>query len=122
MQPSRSGWGIAAGISGFLALVMGAAGAHAVADPHAAALVGQASLYQLIHAGALLWLGGARGRCATLARWLFLAGTVLFCGTIYLKELAGWESAVRLAPVGGTSLMLGWLLIALAHGIQKRES
>jgi uncharacterized membrane protein YgdD (TMEM256/DUF423 family) len=114
-------WGVIAGLSGFAAIVMGAVGAHAVADPHGAALVETASIYELVHAVVILWLRGARGKYATLARWALLIGTVLFCGTIYLKAIAGWDAAVRLAPLGGVSFMLGWLLIALDHCINKES-
>ena len=62
-------WGIVAGLSGFIAIVMGALGAHAVADAHLAALVETASLYQLIHALALLWLSGQPGKFLRAARW-----------------------------------------------------
>ena len=119
MQLDQRKWGVVAGLSGFTAVVMGAVGAHAVTDPHAAALVETASLYELIHAVALLWLSGARGKYLPAARWLFLLGTVLFCGTIYLKAMAGWDTAVRLAPFGGVGFMLGWLAIALEYCVRK---
>ena len=122
MVKNEWGWRLVAGISGFLALVMGAIGAHALADARAASLVESASLYQLIHAGVLLWLSSRDGIWSAGARWLFLAGTVLFCGTIYLKNLAGWENATILAPIGGTSFMLGWLLIAFARVPERRGS
>ena len=120
MVKNEWGWRLVAGISGFLALVMGAIGAHALADARAASLVESASLYQLIHAGVLLWLSSRDGIWSAGARWLFLAGTVLFCGTIYLKNLAGWENVTSLTPIGGTSFMLGWLLIAFA-ACRRRE-
>ena len=119
MQIDQRKWGVVAGLSGFMAIVMGAVGAHAVADAHVAALVETASLYELIHAVAILWLCGARGRYVPAARWLFLIGTVLFCGTLYLKAIAGWDTVVRLAPFGGVSFMLGWLVIALEHRSSK---
>lgn len=119
MQSDQRIWGIVAGFSGFMAIVMGAVGAHAVADAHAAALVETASIYELVHAVVILWLCGARGKYVSVARWAFLIGTVLFCGTIYLKAMAGWDAAVRLAPLGGVSFMLGWLLIALENCINK---
>jgi uncharacterized membrane protein YgdD (TMEM256/DUF423 family) len=115
MQLIERKWGIVAGLSGFIAIVMGAAGAHAVTDAHLAALVETASLYELIHAIAILWLSGAHGKYLPAARWLFLIATVLFCGTLYLKAIAGWDGLVRLAPIGGVSFMLGWLVIALDH-------
>jgi uncharacterized membrane protein YgdD (TMEM256/DUF423 family) len=119
MQRDQDRWGIVAGVSGFVAVVMGAVGAHAVADAHLAALVETASFYELIHAGVLLWLSGARGKYALAARWLFLIATLLFCGTLYLKALMGWDSLVRLAPFGGVCFMLGWLLIAV-HGCTRQ--
>jgi uncharacterized membrane protein YgdD (TMEM256/DUF423 family) len=119
MQLDQRKWGVVAGLSGFMAVVMGAVGAHAVTDAHAAALVETASLYELIHAVAILWLSGARGKYVPAARWLFLIATVLFCGTIYLKAMAGWDTFVRLAPFGGVSFMLGWLAIALEHCSRK---
>ena len=74
MQLIARKWGIVAGLSGFIAIVMGALGAHAVADAHLAALVETASLYQLIHALAMLWLSGQHGKYLPAARWLFLIG------------------------------------------------
>jgi uncharacterized membrane protein YgdD (TMEM256/DUF423 family) len=119
MRPDRRMWGILAGLSGFAAIVMGAVGAHAVADARAAALVETASIYELVHAVVILRLCDAGGKYLSWARWAFLIGTVLFCGTIYLKATAGWDAAVRLAPLGGVSFMLGWLLIALEYCINK---
>jgi uncharacterized membrane protein YgdD (TMEM256/DUF423 family) len=113
MRRDEKNWGIVAGLSGFIAIVMGAVGAHAVADAHVAALVETASLYELIHAVALLWLCNTRGKYVPAARWLLLIGTALFCGTLYLKAMTGWNTVVRLAPFGGVSFMLGWLVIAL---------
>jgi uncharacterized membrane protein YgdD (TMEM256/DUF423 family) len=115
MRLDERKWGIVAGFSGFMAIAMGAVGAHAVANAQVAALVETASLYQLIHSVALLWLSGARGKYVSAAPWLFLIGTVLFCGALYLKATTGWETVVRLAPFGGVSFMLGWLVIALEH-------
>ena len=120
MQSDERMWGVVAGLSGFVAIVMGAVGAHAVADAHAAALVETASIYELVHAVVILRLCDARGRYLSWARWAFLIGTALFCGTIYLKASAEWDAAVRLAPLGGVSFMLGWLLIALEYGTRKR--
>ena len=119
MPSDQRMWGIVAGLSGFVAVVMGAVGAHAVADAHGAALVETASIYELVHAVVILWLCGTHGKYLSVARWAFLLGTVLFCGTIYLKATAGWDAAIRLAPLGGVSFMLGWLLIALEYCMRK---
>ena len=112
-------WAIVAGLSGLMAVVMGALGAHAAADEHLAKLAETASYYQLIHAATLLWLASTQSRPLQGARWMFLAGTVLFCGTLYLKALAGWAGAVALAPAGGIGFMLGWALIAWDGWVRK---
>ena len=39
----------------------------------------------------ILWLGGTSGKYMALARWLFLIGTVLFCGIPYLKAMTWME-------------------------------
>ncbi|HUY69216.1 MAG TPA: DUF423 domain-containing protein [Alphaproteobacteria bacterium] len=106
-------WQAIAALNGFIALAMGAASAHAFADPHTATLVWKASLYELIHAAVLLWLAGVRGTFARAARWLFLAGIAFFCGALYAKALTEWGGIVMLSPIGGFSLMAGWLTLAL---------
>ena len=114
MQIDKKFWQCAAGINGFIAVVMGAIAAHAIADPHMAAMAEKASLYQLIHAVLLLWLADRKGRFSGFARHLFLVGIILFCGTLYIKALTGWALITKLAPTGGMSFMAGWLMIAIA--------
>jgi len=115
---AHRGWVMVAGLSGFIAIAMGAVGAHLSADDYSSALVEKAALYQLIHAGILLYL--SEKPHYRLTRWLFLAGIVLFCGALYLKALTGWPLASRPAPTGGVSFMLGWL--ALVWQAARRKS
>ncbi|HEX9463594.1 MAG TPA: DUF423 domain-containing protein [Alphaproteobacteria bacterium] len=114
-------WQAAAGLSGCVAVIAGAVAAHAVADDRLAKLAETASYYQLIHAAVLLWLAAGQGVWLRGARWLFVAGTLLFCGTLYLKAFGLSEAATALAPTGGTSFILGWLLIAV-HGCVRAMS
>jgi uncharacterized membrane protein YgdD (TMEM256/DUF423 family) len=68
------------------------------------------------HALALLFAGlwAARGGIAAhLAGAAFVAGVLLFCGAVYLLALFGIR-APAVAPIGGTLLMLGWLLLAIS--------
>lgn len=104
-------WRVLAGLNGFVALVMGAVGAHALHEPYAAGLVEKASLYQLVHAALLFYLSGVAGRAAQISRALILAGLLLLCGSLYLKALCEIPSV--LAPTGGIALMLGWLVAGL---------
>ncbi len=72
--------------------------------------------YHMYHALALLvvawaatrWPGGA----TTLAGWLFLAGTVLFSGSLYLLALTGQRWLGAVTPLGGAAFIAGWLALA----------
>ena len=111
-RPQRF-WQLAAGIGGGLGVIAGAVGAHAVPDATLAKLADTASTYQLIHAAALLWLSAREGPALHWARWLFLAGILLFCGTLYLKAFGLWPAAAALAPTGGVSFIAGWFVVAV---------
>jgi uncharacterized membrane protein YgdD (TMEM256/DUF423 family) len=106
---------------GFLAVVAGAFGAHALRDrltPDLLAVFETGARYQMYHALALLaaawgterWAGGA----AQVAGWCFVAGIVVFSGSLYLLALTGvrWLGAVT--PLGGVAFLLGWGALAWA--------
>src|SRR3546814_20707974 len=57
-------------------------------------------------------LAPAAARRAGIAAALFLAGTLLFCGSLYLKALDLAALTDPLAPAGGFLLMAGWLALA----------
>ena len=118
MAQERNGWIVFAGLSGFMAVAMGAVGAHLASDAYLAGLVEKASTYQLVHAGLLLILAKAGPRFR-FTRWLFVIGMLLFCGALYLKGMTGWNYASKPAPTGGVSFMLGWLALAWA-GLRKK--
>jgi len=48
------------------------------------------------------------------ARWLFVFGMTVFCGSIYTTKLGAPASWGEVAPIGGTSIMAAWILTALA--------
>ncbi len=110
-SPARV-WQLIAGLSGAIGVIASALGAHAVPDAALAKLVETASYFQLIHAAVLLWLASSQRRGLSWARWLFLIGTLLFCGALYLKAFGIWPGAAALAPWGGTSFILAWLVLA----------
>ena len=69
----------------------------------------------MYHALALLavaWQLDRGNARATLAGKLFLAGIVLFSGSLYILTLCGirWMGAVT--PVGGAAFIVGWLVLA----------
>jgi uncharacterized membrane protein YgdD (TMEM256/DUF423 family) len=54
----------------------------------------------------------ARNRAIWLAAWLLVAGTLLFCGSIYATTFG--LSVGSAAPFGGVAFMAGWAVLALA--------
>ena len=111
-----------AGVCGFVAVAIGAFGAHALRP--ALIMLGTseawdtASLYHLVHSVALLCIALARPT-ARLGFWLMLAGIVLFSGSLYVFALTGMKSVAPIAPVGGTFLLAGWLVVAF--GVRDAE-
>jgi uncharacterized membrane protein YgdD (TMEM256/DUF423 family) len=108
-------WLVVAGIYGAMAVGFAAWGAHGAGGP-AAAWVERASLFQLIHAVALLALArwcGDRGWAAGLAAAGMTAGVALFSGSLYLKALGMPLPVPMVTPAGGVLLLLSWLLIPL---------
>ena len=103
---------IAAGLC-FLAVALGAFGAHALKatlESHGMTDVwNKAVLYHFIHAIALLALALYRGEASRGPGWLFVAGIVLFSGSLYLMAATNirWLGAVT--PLGGLCFLAGWL-------------
>jgi uncharacterized membrane protein YgdD (TMEM256/DUF423 family) len=72
----------------------------------------------MYHALALLAVAWAvtrwPGPWVTSAGWLFVAGTVLFSGSLYLLALTGVRALGAITPFGGLAFILGWLALACA--------
>ncbi|HEY4302174.1 MAG TPA: DUF423 domain-containing protein [Candidatus Didemnitutus sp.] len=109
---------IAAGALGFLGVALGAFGAHALKETlesHATLdLWRTAVLYQLVHAVALFALaigrvGAMPGAAPVGGCWL--AGVVLFSGSLYGLALGGPKILGPVTPLGGLSLLVGWALV-----------
>ena len=116
---STTAFRISAGI-GFLAVAFGALGAHGplevfLRQQSGTELWGKAVLYHLVHAVVLLVLAntGAAQRFQALAWRFFLAGIVLFSGSLYLLALTGIHRLGAITPIGGICLLAGWATLAL---------
>lgn len=107
----------AAALVGFLSVAFGAFGAHALdgrLTAEGAEWWQTATLYGLTHAGAALAAGlSGRGGKIAAGGWMIVAGAVIFAGTLYAMALGAprWLGAVT--PVGGISLLAGWVMIGL---------
>jgi uncharacterized membrane protein YgdD (TMEM256/DUF423 family) len=132
---TQSRWFVALGaVSGALAVLAGAFGAHGLADileRDALSAFRTASDYQLVHSLVLcligVWLdspnGSASGRSSghrwlRWAGWSMLVGIIGFSGSLYLLTLLGGASGLGwvglLTPIGGLCLVVGWLALACA--------
>ena len=108
-------------LSAFVAVALGAFGAHALkarldADLLATFEVGVR--YQMVHALALLAVGWActrwPGALVNASGWLFVAGSVIFSGSLYALSLTGLRWLGAITPIGGLGLLAGWLCLAWA--------
>lgn len=118
-------WVLLAGLNGLVAVAFGAYAAHGLAgDVALQAMAERASQYQLLHALALLAadrLAVDRRRLAHGAAAFFVAGMVLFSGSLYLRALTGGPLPVpMLTPAGGMAFMAGWLALAVAGTCRRR--
>ncbi|RDE08742.1 DUF423 domain-containing protein [Pelagibacterium lacus] len=101
-----------------LAGLLGASGvAAAAASSHAGAhLLGPYALIALTHAPAILALiaFGPRGKVLSVARIALLAGALLFCADLASRHFLGAPPFRFAAPLGGMTLIGGWLLLAVS--------
>ncbi len=110
-------WLAVASVSGALAVLLGAMGAHSLQARLSADQLsswGLAVQYHLIHSLVLLALGlyaSVTGRAVNLPALLFTAGILLFAGSIYLLALGGPRWIGPVTPLGGLCLIVGWLSI-----------
>lgn len=110
---------IAGSISAFLAVALGAFAAHGLRNkltPEMLTIFETGVRYQMYHALALLGVAWAStrwpGGSITAAGWLFILGTIIFSGSLYLLSLTGVRWLGAITPIGGAAFLLGWLVLA----------
>lgn len=125
MGAAAKGWIVLAALSGAISIAIGAFAAHGLdlsteAGRKSRDWLQTGSQYQIIHALAIMGVvvlvrsATVNAPVALVAQCLFLAGSVLFPGALYVLAFGGprWMGAV--APLGGIAFILGWLSLALA--------
>jgi uncharacterized membrane protein YgdD (TMEM256/DUF423 family) len=107
--------------SALIAVALGAFGAHGLRArivPDMLLTFEIAVRYQMYHALALLAVGAVAGRlpggAAAAAGWLFVAGTVVFSGSLYVLALTGQRWLGAVTPLGGVAFLAGWGVLAWA--------
>ncbi|NGM21086.1 DUF423 domain-containing protein [Roseomonas stagni] len=116
-------WMVFGALSGLIAVAMAAYASHGLAPERAALATTGASL-QAWHALALLGAGllaeRRRGRLVHIAAGCFAAGTIAFCGGVYLRALTD-TSLGLVTPLGGTVLLVGWGILAAAAALAPQK-
>lgn len=113
----------------FIGVAAGAFGSHGLRTVLAAdqlAVYETGVRYELVHALALLFVGLAAERWPEAgwarAGWMFVAGTILFSGSLYTLALTGQTVLGAVTPFGGFCFLLGWALAARAAVTSSRDS
>ena len=115
-------------LSGLLAVMLGAFGAHALKTSleiplYAAYQTGVQ--YQFYHTLALLFViladAHISGRVAKVACWGFSIGILLFSGSLYLMAVTGERVLGMITPLGGIAFIVGWAALVYAAFQQPRD-
>jgi uncharacterized membrane protein YgdD (TMEM256/DUF423 family) len=114
-------WFILGSVTALIAVALGAFGAHALRvrlSPDSLAIFETGVRYQMYHALALLAVAYAVQRWGSaLPSWaggLFLAGIILFSGSLYALSLSGARVLGAVTPFGGVAFLAGWACLALS--------
>ena len=123
MAWTRRTWMTLAALAGFGAVAFGAIATHSAADARSAELLRTGALYEFMHAMAtiacavFIQLGARRARFSPA---FFLAGIVLFSGSLYALAFGAPRWIGLITPIGGVSFMIGWgVLICASTGIDR---
>lgn len=110
---------------GFLAVSLGAFGAHALKErltPDLAVIFETGVRYQMYHALALmataLALAFSSNYWMYAAGWLFFLGTLIFSGSLYILALSAVRAWGAITPIGGLLLLTAWLCLFI--GVVKK--
>jgi uncharacterized membrane protein YgdD (TMEM256/DUF423 family) len=110
---------------GFLAVAMGAFGAHSLKERleslGQAANFQTAAHYHMYCAFALLAVGllslhSRSGTALTVAGWSFLLGSLIFSGSLYVLAVTGLRWLGAITPIGGVAMLVGWVALVMAAG------
>jgi uncharacterized membrane protein YgdD (TMEM256/DUF423 family) len=118
---ARMRWAVIGALSAALAVIVGAFGTHGLRarlDPAMLAVFETGARYHMYHALALIVAGLVADRrpggAAGAAAGLFVAGTVLFSGSLYALALSGVRAFGAITPIGGLCFIMGWIALAIA--------
>jgi uncharacterized membrane protein YgdD (TMEM256/DUF423 family) len=103
-----------AALFGFLAVALGAFGAHGLKDllvrNNTLSIWEKAVFYHFVHAVVLLFLG-YKSPVQTGPWFCFVLGILVFSGSLYLLAVTNLKWLGAFTPIGGVSFLAGWLWI-----------
>ena len=112
---------LAGALAAFVGVGFGAFGAHGLRGRLSAEMLAVFETgvrYQMYHALALMAVAALsdrlNGRLIEAAGWLFVAGIVLFSGSLYLLAVTGVTVLGAITPIGGVAFLAGWACLVLA--------
>ena len=116
-----------AAISGALAVSLGAFGAHGLKEmltPAMLEIFKTGVQYQFYHTFALLAVGilqslGESNQLKWASR-LFVAGIIIFSGSLYLLSISGIKVLGAITPIGGIAFIAGWVMLFM-HPIKQKQ-
>jgi uncharacterized membrane protein YgdD (TMEM256/DUF423 family) len=108
-------------VAAFLGVALGAFGAHGLRgrlSPEMFAVFQTGVQYHMYHALALILVSLAMGRMSgwliQTAGWAFVAGILLFSGSLYVLAITGVTVLGAITPLGGVAFLVGWACLAFA--------
>jgi uncharacterized membrane protein YgdD (TMEM256/DUF423 family) len=127
-------------IWGFLAVAMGAFGAHGLRDRfdslgnvpgglttarlnenfHTASQYQMYCALSILAVGLMIQSGRHSSTALDAAGFLFLAGSLLFSGSLYILCISGDKWYGRITPFGGLAILAGWIALAFAAGVATK--
>jgi len=106
-------------LSAFIGIAAGAFGAHGLKSHLSAEMLSVFEVgvrYQIYHAFALIAAAWAQAKwpslLVTTGGWLFVIGTILFSGSLYLLSVTGMRWLGMITPLGGLAFLAGWACLA----------
>ena len=110
-------------VAAFIAVAFGAFGAHSLRtklSPEMLAIFEVGVRYQMYHAFALIAVAWAMARWPeanlNAAGWAFIAGILIFSGSLYLLSITDVRWLGAITPIGGLAFLLGWAILIWSIG------
>jgi uncharacterized membrane protein YgdD (TMEM256/DUF423 family) len=120
---------IIAAVLGLVGVALGAFGAHGLksaVSPDMLDVWKTAVSYQMYHTPVILMLGLlpalGGGKIRALASVCFIAGTLVFSGSLYALVILNIPGLGMVTPFGGLLLLLGWLTLIVGFATRAFES